>query len=314
MPPWLRSAINGLVSTRLMRRMKTEGVLDEAIVLESYPHRLVGIHTEDSFIYIDIGGIASTGQPGAYAADAEAYALMAAPVDITEAASLDIPMVVDDADDIDYGDQPSPLITADAVSALSPPISSLGAKPSSTLSPMAKIASAFGAVSLGPELSEFEEFELPPRAFPGPSSRARGPHGLTPVMTNLDLQEGHLAASMVHQSFLISPFALRVGLRGNLDLSLAKCEKLRGNLSFPLKRNFLLRLNFILLVNSLLKNFLLSNVLLLNFPQKNCKRLRGNLNLLLAMLTFLLYHDVILLRRTSWHWPLRRPSQMQTPR
>ncbi len=130
---------------------------------------------------------------------------------------------------------------------------------------------------------------------------------MTPTM-GTDMQEGHLAASMVHQSFLISPFALRVGLRGNLDLSLAKCEKLRGNLDFPLQLNFLLPLNFLLMMNSLLKNFLLSNVLLLNFPQKDCKRLRGNLDFLLAMLTFPLYHDVIVLRRTTLHWPLRRPS------
>ena len=146
LPPWLRAAINGLASTRLMRRMKTEGVLDEAAVVGSYPHRLVGIHNEHSSIYSDMGGGASTGQPGVYAAADEAYALMAAPVDVSEAASLDIPEVISEADDIDYGGQPSPLITADAVSALSPPISSLGAKPSSSLSPMSKVASAFGAI------------------------------------------------------------------------------------------------------------------------------------------------------------------------
>ncbi len=142
---------------------------------------------------------------------------------------------------------------------------------------------------------------------------------LTPTM-HMDMQEGHLAASTVHQSLFISPFALRVGLRGNLDLSLAKCEKLRGNLDFPLQLNFLLplsfplQLNFLPMMNFLLKSFLLLNGLLLNFPQMDCKRLRGNLDFLLAMLTFLLYHDVILLRRTTLRWPLRRPSKMQTPR
>ena len=114
---------------------------------------------------------------------------------------------------------------------------------------------------------------------------------LTPT-TSMDLQEGHLAASMVHQSFLISPFALRVGLRGNLDLSLAKCEKLRDNLNFPLHLNFLLPLNFLLQLNCLLlMNFRLTsswflNVLLLGFPQRECKRLGGNLDFLLAKLTF----------------------------
>ncbi len=91
---------------------------------------------------------------------------MAAHVDISEAASLDIPEVISEADGIDYGGQPYPLITADAVSALSPPISSLGVNPSSSLSPMSKIASAFGAVSIGPDFSAFEDFGLPPASVP----------------------------------------------------------------------------------------------------------------------------------------------------
>ena len=134
--------------------------MEEADILGLHPHRLVGIHTEDSFIYSDVG--ASTGQPGVSAAAAEAYALLAAPVDITEAASLDIPEVIEDDDEIDFGEHSSPLITADAVSALSPPISSLGAKPSPMSSPMARIAKSFGAVSLEPDPCDIEEFELPP--------------------------------------------------------------------------------------------------------------------------------------------------------
>ena len=46
-----RSAISGLVAMRIMQRMKTEGVLDEGVLPESHPHRLVGIHDEASFIY-----------------------------------------------------------------------------------------------------------------------------------------------------------------------------------------------------------------------------------------------------------------------
>ena len=102
---------------------------------------------------------------------------------------------------------------------------------------------------------------------------------LTPTM-HMDMQEGHLAASTVHQSLFISPFALRVGLRGNLGLSLARCAKLRGNLDFPLMK---------------------------------CVKLRGNLDFSLAILTFLLEHVWISSKRMTWRWPLRRPPKMTTP-
>ena len=62
--PWLRSAISGLVAMRIMRRMKTEGVLDEGGLPMSHPHRLVGIHNEDSFIYSDMGSAHLRGNLG----------------------------------------------------------------------------------------------------------------------------------------------------------------------------------------------------------------------------------------------------------
>ncbi len=160
--PWLRSAISGLAATRIMRRMKTVGVLDEGGLPMSHPHRLVGIHNEDSFIYSDMGVSTSTGQPGVSAS--ESYALMAVPVDTTAAASLDTLEAVSDASsDIDYGGHISPVVTADAVSALSPTTSSLGAKHTSALSPLTKVTKAFGAVSLKADLSEFA---LPPASIP----------------------------------------------------------------------------------------------------------------------------------------------------
>ncbi len=57
----------------------------------------------------------------------------------------------------------------------------------------------------------------------------------------------------------------------NQNLLLAKYEKQRGNLGFPLELIFVLQLNFLLLMNIQPKNFLLSNVLLLDDPKENHK-------------------------------------------
>jgi hypothetical protein len=122
-PPSLRAAINGMVATRLMKRMTDGGTL-QAGIPGLHQHRLVGIHTEDSFIYSEIGS--STGPPGMTDAAAHAFASMAAPVDTTAAASLDVREVVDYEEEADYGDHASPVIKADAASMFSPPASTLG--------------------------------------------------------------------------------------------------------------------------------------------------------------------------------------------
>ena len=117
-PPYLRASINGMVATRLMKRMKDEGTLREADIPGLHQHRLVGLHTEDRFIYSDIGS--STGPRGMIDATAHAFASMAAPVDTTAAASLDAHEEVDYEEEADYGDHASPMIKADAASAFRP--------------------------------------------------------------------------------------------------------------------------------------------------------------------------------------------------
>ena len=100
-----------------------------------HPRGLVGIHNDGSFMYGDMGVSTSTGQLGVSAS--ESYALMAAPVDTTAAASLDtLEVASDTGSEVDYGGPISPLDMSDTVSALSPTASSLGARPTSAMSPL----------------------------------------------------------------------------------------------------------------------------------------------------------------------------------
>jgi hypothetical protein len=134
-PPNLRASINGMMATRLWARMKQKGLLPDAVP-GLHQHRLVGLRTEDRFIYSDIG---STKACGLTDAAVDAFASMTAPVDDAAAASLPADREVDYDEEADYGEYASPLIKADAASAFSPAASTLGEATFGSMSPLSNI-------------------------------------------------------------------------------------------------------------------------------------------------------------------------------
>jgi hypothetical protein len=123
-PHKLRATLCAMVTARVMARMKKVGTLQGEIP-ELHQHRLVGLHTEDSFIYSEISS--SSAPAGITDAAVADFMSMAPPVDISAAASSKAEEKEEEAEEeADYGEYSSPIVKADAAS--SPAATTIGGK------------------------------------------------------------------------------------------------------------------------------------------------------------------------------------------
>jgi hypothetical protein len=114
--PKLRATLNTMTASRVLDRMEKSGVMAAGDIPKLHVHRLVGIHTEDNFIYSDVG--ASSASAGLPIAAVEG--LMAeAPIDDTAVSPRAEEKVAEPAEEeemADYGDHRSPIVGPDAAS------------------------------------------------------------------------------------------------------------------------------------------------------------------------------------------------------
>jgi hypothetical protein len=115
--PKLRSTLHAMVASRVLERMERSGMMASDDVPRLHEHRLVGLHTEDNFIYSDVSSSsAPAGIPIAAVADLMS---MAPIVDTSAAASSQAEEeVVEPAEEemADYGEYKSPIVGPDAAS------------------------------------------------------------------------------------------------------------------------------------------------------------------------------------------------------
>ncbi len=120
--PRLRTTLHAMVASRVLERMERAGIMSGGIP-RLHQHRLVGLHTEDNFIYSEINSSsAPAGITNAAVADLMS---MAPPVDTSAAASSKAEEKQEEAEEeADYGEYSSPFLKADAAS--SPAATTIG--------------------------------------------------------------------------------------------------------------------------------------------------------------------------------------------